>query len=72
MIQLLKLGTGVFDLAARLGPAHLRSLDALHLASALELGSDLQAIVTYDKRLAEAALLNAIAVVSPGANLPRN
>ena len=50
----------------------MRSLDALHIASALELGPDLQAIVTYDKRLAEGALLNAIAVVSPGANLSRN
>ena len=71
-IRLLKLSPSVFDLAARLGPARLRSLDALHLASALGLGPDLQAIVTYDKRLAEGALLNDIAVVSPGANLSRN
>ena len=41
--------------AGRLEPAALRSLDAIHLASALLLGSDLAGIVTYDRRLAEAA-----------------
>ncbi|HEY8695188.1 MAG TPA: type II toxin-antitoxin system VapC family toxin [Chloroflexota bacterium] len=41
--------------AGRLEPAALRSLDAIHLASALSLGSDLAGIVTYDRRLAEAA-----------------
>jgi hypothetical protein len=69
-IHLLKLGTGVFDLTAPIGPADLWSLDALHLAAALELGSDLQGIVTYDKRLAAGAVLNAIPVISPGADLP--
>ena len=68
-IHLLKFGTGVFEMAARVGPAELRSLDALHLASAMELGSDLQGLVTYDKRLAAGALLNAIPVISPGADL---
>lgn len=68
-IQLLKVGTSVFELAARIGPTRLRSLDALHLASAMELGSDLQGIVTYDRRLAEAAAQNAMTVISPGSNL---
>ena len=68
-IQLLKLGTSIFELAARVGPTNLRSLDALHLASAMELGSDLQGIVTYDRRLAEAAALNAMTVISPGSSL---
>jgi predicted nucleic acid-binding protein len=34
----------------------LRSLDAIHLATALSLGQDLAGIVTYDQRLAEAAI----------------
>lgn len=34
-----------------LGPATLRSLDAIHLASALTLGDDLLAVVTYDRRM---------------------
>ena len=42
--------------AAALGPPSLRSLDAIHLATALSLGEDLAGIVTYDRRLAHAAL----------------
>ena len=35
-------------------PNQLKSLDAIHLAAALELGDELDAIITYDNRLAEA------------------
>lgn len=38
--------------ARMIGPDELRTLDALHLASAQELGADLEAVVTYDLRLA--------------------
>lgn len=41
--------------AAAVGPATVRSLDAIHLATALELATDLTAFVAYDKRLGEAA-----------------
>ena len=34
---------------------HLGSLDAIHLVSALEIGTDLKSFVTYDKALARAA-----------------
>jgi uncharacterized protein len=43
----------------------MRSLDALHLAIALELGDDLDGLVTYDDRLAEAARLQGIRVEAP-------
>ncbi|MBK5250721.1 MAG: VapC toxin family PIN domain ribonuclease, partial [Actinomycetales bacterium] len=43
----------------------LRSLDAVHLAAALSLGDDLEGIVTYDDRLAEAAQANGVPVASP-------
>ena len=55
----------MFDLAGRLLPVELRSLDALHLAAALSIGRDLQAIVTYDKRMADAARKSGIPVESP-------
>ena len=55
-----------FDAAGLLEPAVLRSLDALHLASALELADDLDGIVTYDDRMADAARNLGIAVLSPG------
>jgi hypothetical protein len=44
----------------------LRSLDAIHLAAALDLGDDLDGLVTYDERLGEAARLNGITVLAPG------
>ena len=55
-----------YDLAGRLQPARLRSLDAIHVAAALSLGPELTAVVTYDARMAEAARLNGLTVLSPG------
>jgi predicted nucleic acid-binding protein len=46
----------------------LRSLDAIHLASARQLGTDLDALLTYDERLRSAAERAGIAVASPGAD----
>jgi uncharacterized protein len=43
----------------------LRSLDAIHLATARLLGSDLDALVTYDNRLASAAADAGLSVLSP-------
>jgi len=40
---------------AALLPADLRSLDAIHLATVLQLGDDVGQLVTYDDRMAEAA-----------------
>jgi predicted nucleic acid-binding protein len=65
-IPLVTLAAGTFERAAELEPLALRSLDALHLAAALELGDDLDGIVTYDERLADAARLHGIEVVAPG------
>jgi predicted nucleic acid-binding protein len=52
--------------AARSRPLTLRSLDAIHLASAIDLGEDLTDFVTYDRRLADAARSLGLRVVSPG------
>ena len=43
----------------------LRSLDAIHLATARILGEDLDAIVSYDDRLLKAATDAGLATVSP-------
>jgi predicted nucleic acid-binding protein len=64
-VILVALSSDVFDRAGTLDPDLLRSLDALHLAAALDLGDDLDGIVTYDDRLAEAAAALGIAVVAP-------
>jgi predicted nucleic acid-binding protein len=56
----------LLDRAARLAPAsRLRSLDAIHLASAELLGVDLRAVVTYDRRMAGAAAVLRLPVATP-------
>ena len=62
---LLTLSTVVCERAALLEPEGLRSLDALHLAAALEVGDDLQGLLTYDRQLAEGAAALGIEVISP-------
>jgi len=64
-IPLLTMSTRVFERAATLDPDVMCSLDALHLAAALELGDDLEGMVTYDHRLAEAAERLGIMAVAP-------
>ncbi len=64
-IGLIPLGTRILDDAARLKPVSLRSLDAIHLATALSVSNELAGIVTYDSRLAEAAANTKIRVCSP-------
>ena len=64
-ITLLAITTSLFEAAGRLGPSDLRTVDAIHLASALALGDDLVAVVTYDLRLAAAAAMNGMPVVAP-------
>lgn len=56
----------LLDEAATLSPGSmLRSLDAIHLASALVIGADLRAVVTYDQRMRDAAVSVAIVVEAP-------
>jgi len=43
----------------------LRSLDAIHLAAALELGDELEAVVTYDSRMSSAAEAQGLDVAAP-------
>lgn len=64
-IEVLALPPAILDAAARLDPVSLRSLDAIHLATALDLGDDLESFVTYDDRLAAAARGCGLVVVRP-------
>lgn len=63
-IHLLKVPTSAYQRASTLEPRSLRSVDALHLATALEAGEDLQGVITYDHRLAEGARDLGIEVVT--------
>jgi predicted nucleic acid-binding protein len=65
-ITLIALPRNVYESAATLGPPVLRSLDALHLASAVDVGGDeLTAIITYDLRMIEAARSLGIETIAP-------
>ncbi|HYT78795.1 MAG TPA: type II toxin-antitoxin system VapC family toxin [Actinomycetota bacterium] len=64
-IGLVELDDAVVRSAATLQPVGLRTLDAIHLASALSLGRDLGAVCTYDRRLGEAAASTKIEVLAP-------
>jgi len=52
-------------LASTIQPSSLRTLDAIHLATAMTLGAELDAFVTYDDRLAAAAREIGLPVVRP-------
>lgn len=64
-VEVLELDADIGRLAAALEPASLRTLDAIHLASAQALGAELDAFVTYDDRQADAARLIGLPVVRP-------
>lgn len=64
-LTLLAVTDAVLDRAAALEPHSLRSLDAIHIASARELGDALGALVTYDRRMTEAAGDAGLRVLAP-------
>lgn len=56
----------LLDEAATMAPGMmLRSLDAIQLASASSIGADLRAVVTYDRRMADAAAALSLVVEAP-------
>ena len=64
-VDLVRVSDRVLNLAGALLPLELRSLDAIHLATATRLGADLGDIVTYDERMATAARSMGYKVSSP-------
>ena len=64
-ITLLSLDDATLEEAADLEPAELRSLDAIHLASAIGLGAELGRFYCYDRRLAAAATTLGLDVRQP-------
>jgi predicted nucleic acid-binding protein len=64
-IELIRVNDRVLDAAGAILPRELRTVDAIHLATAASLGSDLARLVTYDDRLAEAATAMGWPVAAP-------
>lgn len=64
-VHLIQIDDQVLDRAAELERSELRSLDAIHVAAALELGADLGVVLAYDHRLRAAAEASGLEVASP-------
>lgn len=63
-LEVFELDTDIAQRASAVGPHALRTLDAIHLASAMAIPG-LGSFVTYDDRLADAARLLGLPVVRP-------
>ncbi len=64
-IQLIEISSPVRRAATELTDAGLRTLDAIHLATALSLGDRLGAFFAYDERLIAAARAHGLTVTVP-------
>ncbi len=64
-VDVMEIDPAIARAAGAVQPPALRTLDAIHLASALSLGPELDAFVTYDDRLADAARMLGLPVVRP-------
>ena len=64
-VELIAPHTGLLADAVRLEPLTLRSLDAVHLATAVALLPDIDGMVVYDRRLADAARHAGLTVWAP-------
>ena len=64
-VDLIGIDDRVLDSAGILEPRVLRTLDAIHLATALAVGDDLDAVVTYDEHMVAAARLVGLTTATP-------
>lgn len=64
-LSLLPIDDRILDIAAEVEPLGLRSLDALHLATALSIREEIGVFVTYDERLGDAAEEQGLQVAQP-------
>jgi predicted nucleic acid-binding protein len=64
-IDLIGIDDRILDTAGMLEAQVLRTLDAIHLATAMAVGDDLEVIVTYDERMVDAARLIGLPTATP-------
>lgn len=65
-LDMIPLTEAVIELAESIGPPNLRSVDAIHLAAAAQLGTELTAFVAYDTRLFDADAELRMPATAPG------
>jgi hypothetical protein len=64
-VELVALSETLLEPAGRLPDPHLRTLDGIHLATALLIRDDIESLLAYDDRLAQAAREHGLPVVAP-------
>jgi uncharacterized protein len=64
-LELIRISDRLLTAAGSLLPVELRTLDAIHVATAQQLGSDLARVVTYDERMRAAAQAVGCSVAAP-------
>lgn len=64
-LELIRISDRILAAAGALLPEELRTLDAIHLATAQQLGGDLQQLITYDGRMLEAARILGYRINAP-------
>lgn len=64
-VDLVGIDDRILDAAGTLEPLVLRTLDAIHLATAMAVGDDLEVVVTYDERMVDAARLLGLPTATP-------
>ncbi|HST66204.1 MAG TPA: type II toxin-antitoxin system VapC family toxin [Mycobacteriales bacterium] len=65
-VTLVELSDAVIEMAGRFPDPHLRTLDAIHLATARLVREELTAVISYDKRMITVAHSEGLPVLSPG------
>jgi uncharacterized protein len=65
-VDVIEISPALLTQAATITPTELRTLDAIHLATLLLVGSDDLDVITYDSRLAAAARQHGFVIVQPG------
>lgn len=63
--SLIAVEPSLLDAAANLGDAVLRSLDAVHVATAISLAEEVRELITYNRRMADAAGALGLPVLAP-------
>jgi uncharacterized protein len=64
-VELIGMEAPVVESASRLPDPMLRTLDAIHVATAVLLRDDIEALVSYDQRMLDAAASHGLPVASP-------
>lgn len=65
-LEVVEFDSAIATRASAVAPTTLRTLDAIHIGSAVALGAAIDSFVTYDDRLADAARAIGLPVIRPG------